>query len=154
MKRSVQAEKLDSIADNILLFFPLFYRKLLRNANVKYRLNPGNMELRSLFILAEEGTMHSSELGYKLGVSKPNVTPLVDKLIKKGYVSRLPDEQDRRVINISITEKGKRFIAARKRILADKIKLNLSALKMEEMDALYSSLETFRDIISRVGEAR
>jgi DNA-binding MarR family transcriptional regulator len=154
MKRCSQAEKLDSIAENILLFFPLFYRKLLRNANVKYRLNPGNMELRSLFILAEEGTMHSSELGSKLGVSKPNVTPLVDKLIKKGYVSRLSDEKDRRVINISITEKGRRFIAGRRRVLAEKIKQNLSSLKTEEMDALYSSLETFRDIISRVGEAR
>ena len=44
-----------------------------------------------------------------LEISKPNVTPLIDKLIVLGFVQREPDQSDRRVIKISITEAGRRY---------------------------------------------
>jgi MarR family multiple antibiotic resistance transcriptional regulator len=152
MRTSAKNELLDGIVDNLLLFFPFFYRKLLKVAHAKTRTNPINMELRALFILNDAGQMQSSEMGRKLGISKPNVTPLVDKLISQGYVTRLPDFRDRRVVNISITDKGKRFVNNKRRLLANNIKDNLSSLKPKELEALYSSLVTFKDIISRIGD--
>jgi MarR family transcriptional regulator, organic hydroperoxide resistance regulator len=153
MKHYSKPEKLDGIVDNMLMLVPAFYRNLMSGANAKSRSNPVNTELRILFILNEIGIMQSSELGRKLGITKSNVTPLVDKLIEKGYTIRMPDERDRRVINISLTAKGKRFVASKRRIFANQIKVNLATLSGDELNALYSSVETFRDIISRIGES-
>jgi DNA-binding MarR family transcriptional regulator len=36
----------------------------------------------------------------------PDITRLVDRLIKRGLVKRSPGRNDRRVVEISITEKG------------------------------------------------
>ena len=33
-----------------------------------------------------------------LSISKPNMTPIIDKLVKEGYVDRYYDDNDRRVI--------------------------------------------------------
>jgi DNA-binding MarR family transcriptional regulator len=154
MKQDLSNGKLDSIVDNMLLFFPLYYRTLLRTATAKSKANPVNMELRSLFILIEVGSMPSSEMGRRLGISKPNVTPLVDKLIEKSYVIRVPDRLDRRVINIGLTDKGRRFAVAKRRALARTIKTNLSTLKPGDVQTLHSAVEKIRNIISKVGEAR
>lgn len=40
----------------------------------------------------------------------PNATRLMDKLCSKNYINRLPSEQDRRVVKISITEKGNELL--------------------------------------------
>ena len=40
----------------------------------------------------------------------PNATRLMDKLCSKNYIKRLPSEQDRRVVKISITEKGNELL--------------------------------------------
>ena len=43
----------------------------------------------------------------KILVSNPDVTRLLDRLVKKGYVLRQTCPENRRKIDISITESGK-----------------------------------------------
>ncbi|MFZ5966044.1 MAG: MarR family winged helix-turn-helix transcriptional regulator [Bacillota bacterium] len=56
----------------------------------------------------EEGMM-LSEIGEQMLVTKANITGLVDRLEKHGYVSRIPDQMDRRKIIARITETGRSF---------------------------------------------
>ena len=92
-------------------------------------MTPINMEMRAIFMLSNSAIMPTSEIGRRLGISKPNVTPLLDKLVEKGYVDRVPDARDRRIVNIVVTEKGKRFNAARNAHCRKVIKRNLAALR-------------------------
>ena len=48
-----------------------------------------------------------SELKNKILVSNPDVTRLLDRLVKKAYVIRETSPENRRKINISLTESGK-----------------------------------------------
>lgn len=48
-----------------------------------------------------------TELSRELKLTKPTVTVLVDKLVSKGYVRRVPSDSDRRVTHLHIDEKGK-----------------------------------------------
>ena len=100
-------QKLSVIADNILQFFPIFYRKILKGAHSNTRSNPINMQFHAVAMIMSEGVMPTSEIGRRLGISRPNVTSLIDRLIEQGYVERLPDADDRRVIKIALTAKGK-----------------------------------------------
>jgi len=46
-----------------------------------------------------------SEIGKHLGIPKPNVTALIDKLIDEKLSERLPDKTDRRIIKIKLRRK-------------------------------------------------
>ncbi|MCE5332572.1 MAG: MarR family transcriptional regulator [Bacteroidales bacterium] len=48
-----------------------------------------------------------TELSRELQLTKPTVTVLVDKLVSKGYVRRVPSDSDRRVTHLHLDEKGK-----------------------------------------------
>ncbi len=48
-----------------------------------------------------------TELARKLKLTKPTVTVLVDKLVSRGYVRRVPSDSDRRVTHLHIDAKGK-----------------------------------------------
>jgi DNA-binding MarR family transcriptional regulator len=148
----LKTKKLDSIADNLLMFFPVFYRNILGLAHNKSATTHVNMEIRAMFMLINNAIMTTSEIGRKLGVSKPNITSLLDKLVRKGYVERLPDLNDRRVINIAVTAKGQRFIARKAQALRKVMKGNLLILEYDEIEALSSALVTVRDIITRMGD--
>ena len=151
MTEEIKEQKLEGIADSFLLFFPLFYRKILRVASSTKRVNPINMQFHVLAIVLHSGNLQTSEIGRRLGISRPNMTTLIDRLIAKGYAERLSDSKDRRVIKIAISEKGRRFVAGRRRLARNEIKRNLSTLSVEEVLTLSGAIETFRQVIDRVG---
>lgn len=145
-------ERLDSISENILLFFPLFYKNILKLEHRKTAKNPINMQLRMLSMLTHTGMMQPSELGIRMGISKPNVSALIDKAAELGYVDREPDEKDRRVVHIVVTAKGRKFVAKRFQLVSEGIKKNLSGLDPDDLNSLYLALDTFKKIISKVGQ--
>jgi Transcriptional regulators len=51
-----------------------------------------------------------SSLGYILEMARSGVTLLVDKMALSGLVIRRNDIDDRRIINVIITEKGNRIM--------------------------------------------
>ncbi len=144
-------DRLDGITENILLFFPLFYRNILKLAQARTK-NPINMQMRMLLMLTHSGMMQPSEIGIRMGISKPNVTSLIDKLIVQGYVQRRHDEKDRRVIHIVVTARGRKFMANRLQLVRNGIKKNLSGLSHDELDSLYLAMDTFKRIISKMDQ--
>lgn len=143
-------ERLDQVSEDILLLLPLLYRTLLRLTYGKTRKNPINMQLRMLIMLTHAGMMQPSDIGIRMGISKPNVSALIDKLIVLGYVERKPDERDRRVIHIALTARGRKFLANRLQVVRKGIKYNLSVLDSADLDSLYGALDTFKIIISKM----
>ena len=63
-----------------------------------------------LFKLYIKDGQSQRELADKNLNDYPNITRLIDKLEKKGYVYREVDEKDRRMFKVYISEKGKSFI--------------------------------------------
>lgn len=66
------------------------------------------VELYALFYLIKYGPCKMKELADALSMTKANVTHLIDTLEKKGFVKRTPDESDRRVIQLCVTQHGER----------------------------------------------
>lgn len=67
------------------------------------------MEYRILRQLVEKGEQPMVKLAEKNMITQGWVTSLVDRLEMKGYVERLRGSVDRRIVNISTTEKGLHF---------------------------------------------
>jgi DNA-binding MarR family transcriptional regulator len=143
---------IDGIADNILNFQPLLYKKLMHGGQA----NPGKrasyLEAPILCMLVNHDPMPISEIGRRLYISKPNMTPLVNKLIKEGKAQRIPDAEDRRVINIAVTPGGRRFMKDHRVLVKEGIKHNLKRISLDDLRRLCSSLEQVRNIVSKIND--
>lgn len=80
------------------------------------------------------------DLTRRMGVSKPTVTIMVNKLIDKGYLKKTQSEADRRVYYISFTEKGKKVVKAFQEAHAQFVNYVSSRFNDEELDTLISLL--------------
>lgn len=67
---------------------------------------PGSQS-QLVFTLARKGRLKMSELAKILGLTAGAVTAASDKLIENGYVLRIRDDRDRRIIYLEITDKGR-----------------------------------------------
>ncbi len=75
-----------------------------------------------LMVLLNKDSVKMNELARLLGLSRANATGLVDRLEARGIVERRHSTEDRRVVLVSLTRKGRRTAAklndARRRGLA------------------------------------
>lgn len=65
---------------------------------------------RILGILKLKPEISHKELSYLLGISTQSMSELLRKLENKGYIMRVPSEQDKRSMNIILTEEGKKAV--------------------------------------------
>ncbi len=63
--------------------------------------------VEALLTLAEQGSSDMTTLANRLGVSTASVTDIADRLVNDGLIQRGYSKTDRRVILLSITEKGR-----------------------------------------------
>lgn len=68
-------------------------------------------QLNVLYILKnnESRAVSSTELKEQILVSNPDISRLLDRMVKKGLVSRKTCPQNRRKIDITITDEGKKI---------------------------------------------
>src|SRR5215472_14420146 len=67
----------------------------------------GESDFRVLEVLLHKGSMPVNAIGPKVDLNPGSVSVAVDRLYKKGLVSREECSSDRRVRTVSLTEKGR-----------------------------------------------
>ncbi|WP_031486320.1 MarR family winged helix-turn-helix transcriptional regulator [Streptomyces bicolor] len=82
--------------------------------------------------------LRPGELASRLGVEASHVTRTVQQLQKSGYVTRVPDPQDRRAQRIELTEAGRQAIARVRDAGARGMQLALADWTPEELRQLAS----------------
>jgi DNA-binding MarR family transcriptional regulator len=140
----------ERIVDNILIYYPLFYRKIKMSVDHENQRSKSAGYYQILGTLKVHGTMSISEIGRVLCISKPNMTILIDNLVKNGHVTRSAHKTDRRVTNIDITTPGTHFLMESRKIVEKIIDNNISNLNSEEYRALANSLDTIRNLVFKI----
>ena len=59
------------------------------------------------YLSRQDEGMNPSDLASKLGYTRPRMTRILDSLETKGYVKRIPDENDRRRVIVYCTNEGR-----------------------------------------------
>lgn len=83
------------------------------------------------------------ELASQLGITSSAATQLVDGLVNKGFLVRLPSPDDRRALCLSLPEESRRRIEAAKSKHLERVASTLSVLSEDE-------LGTFIDIAEKI----
>ena len=90
--------------------------------------------------LSVNGDCHVQDLAKRLGVETPSITRLSQALANRGYVKRLPDEQDRRAVILSLTPTGRKTAQALRQAqqqLIDKAISHWSATDKQRLTELF-----------------
>ena len=64
-------------------------------------------EIHAIIAITMYDHQTASEVARKLHLTPGTLTTTVDRLVKKGYVRRIRGEDDRRIIRLGLTKKGR-----------------------------------------------
>jgi MarR family transcriptional regulator for hemolysin len=106
------------------------------------------MEFRCVRSLYENETVLANELASHLGVTRPRITSILNKLEDKAIIQRVIDEGDRRNIKISLSQKGKEFAKEMCKEYMSFHKDILKEIDKDKMEELFSNLSTFHKVLS------
>ena len=146
-KRTLDPQMIDSVAQNMFHALPLIKKRLLHMDMIQREHGTPLSHVQVLAMLQDAGTMSVSEISRRLGIAKPNITPLVDRLYEAGYVDRQHDENDRRVVNIVLLPGSQKLTAIRATI-SRQIQTQAEDLSVSEFRELHDSLESVVRILS------
>ena len=81
------------------------------------------------------------ELSNVLSVPLSTATRIVDYLVERGYIRRLPDPEDRRVVRVGLTTAGLEFYRTMDNHVKERTQQLLSCLSNEERNSLFNLLD-------------
>ncbi|GFZ31897.1 MarR family transcriptional regulator [Clostridium zeae] len=82
-----------------------------------------------------------SEVAKQLSITVGTLTIAINNLVKKGYVERIRSEEDRRVVKISLTKKGKLLYRIHEKFHLELVKVTVTDLSEEEEAVLVHALQ-------------
>jgi len=112
---------------------------------------PGGFSKNHLTIvrlLDENGRMYITEMVDVIGITKPQMTATIDKLIKMSLVKRVYDKNDRRKIFLYLTPEGKKTAAEINQNIDVVVNRLLSDFSEDEISELAVGLKAFNKICS------
>jgi DNA-binding MarR family transcriptional regulator len=93
-----------------------------------------------LFMLGSGKCLAAAELAREYGIDASAVTRLLDRLEKRGLLSRVRSDEDRRVVHLSLTEEGYALAARMPAIYNRVLDKLLTGFTPEEVGFLKSML--------------
>lgn len=102
--------------------------------------------------LGNESTM--SAVARKMRITAGSLTTSVNSLVKKKYVERVRGEHDRRIVYISLTEKGKRAYYHHENFHREMSNAAIATLSEEELPMLAKTLEGLAVFFRNYGDGK
>lgn len=146
----MDTDKLHKISNDLYHFIFFFSKKIFHSEEImkQFPLPPSHVKL--IIFLKHHGPTYITEAASHLTISKPNMTPIIDKLLAEELIQRYEDSSDRRKTLIALTDKAYVFLEERenkiKAVLAEKI----SAFPEEDLEQLNKHLEGIMKIIKKI----
>lgn len=101
-------------------------------------------QLKLLRVLKTRQRCTMQELADQLDVAPPTVTAMVKRLLTLGFVERVRDEQDWRVVQVLPTERGQRAVSLYEEFWRANLQRLLIQLSPEELTQLRVALPILR----------
>ncbi len=93
-------------------------------------------EVHGLLLISERPRMTMTELSEALHVSLPSATSLVNRLVKSKLVQRRHDTRNRKLVRLSLTASGKKFLGEQHRRRREMLRNIFGLLTSEEQGTL------------------
>lgn len=140
-----KAVEIPEVIDNLRRIFQAV-NEYSRNAERKTALT--GPQLWALQILANSPSMRVSELARQMYLSPATVVGILDRLETKGLVTRTRSKEDRRVVNLDLTERGLELVANAPKVAQILLVKGLEALSDEQFCHVVEGMQHMVRILS------
>jgi DNA-binding MarR family transcriptional regulator len=104
----------------------------------------------ALALLEMHGPMPMSRLADDLGVALPNATGIVGRLAERGIVDREHADADRRVVLVSLNDRGRELIGEMEEARRGRIRRLVEQLDREQQERLLQAVRDLRAAATQV----
>lgn len=101
-------------------------------------------EVHAIEAIGISSSKTMSQVASKLDVTLGTLTTCINRLVSKGYVDRKRDEEDRRIVLVSLTDKGRLVHKIHMNFHEEMIEHMILDLKLDEDELLLKSLEKIK----------
>jgi MarR family transcriptional regulator, 2-MHQ and catechol-resistance regulon repressor len=98
-----------------------------------------------LDVVAEAGDLTMQQLARRMFKSISTMTRVAGQLVRKGYIRRRQDPEDRRIVHVCITPQGKAILTAIQRDMVETQKAILQAIPEREWAGAFKVLEALAE---------
>lgn len=146
----VSEETLNNIADDLFTLVLHLSSRMFNPSIMLKGLPIPPSHAKVLFRLSKLGPCPVSQLANDLIISRPNMTPIIDKLISEGYADRYDDPNDRRIIMVKMTEKAHDFLQNLEKKTKSLLVEKIANLDEEELMTLNRVVPDLTGIIKKI----
>jgi DNA-binding MarR family transcriptional regulator len=124
----------------------LFRRLMLpRQPAEEQTLELSREEIRALILLHASGRSIMTDFAGSLGIPLSTATHTIDRLVHKGLVTRVRSDEDRRIVQVEMSEPGKKLHAA--------LRAKHQAMALSWLEPLSrNERETFLNMMAKIAE--
>ena len=138
------------LTEELLLLNPLLKKKLIHLDQLQEKYSLSNSQVSILILLSKYHSLTVSEISRRLDMAKPNITPVVERLYRRGLVSREHDDEDRRVVNVAIVPEGEALLKCLQNDLSLQLHEQTQGLSVADLKALYTSIDRMYQILDKL----
>ena len=106
-----------------------------------------NVSIKEVHTLVAIGTGRPKTMTHVaniLGINVSTLTIAINRLVKKGYVKRLRDEKDRRIVKVGLTEDGISAVRAHEEFHTSMISEAVAGMPPDELKQFVSSIDNIQ----------
>ncbi len=142
------------IARKFLDFMVSYYALMRRHTGetTEYKRNSHGFSMLYALRGYENQSITMTKFAYEMGITKQQLTKLVNDLEAKGYVERSHNKENRRQVYISITEEGSVHLDKMIGELAHETLVTLSAFTEDEKERIYNCSAELSELFRKDAE--
>ncbi|HXX72343.1 MAG TPA: MarR family transcriptional regulator [Candidatus Acidoferrales bacterium] len=138
----------DECAHEVLDVVPLamrLIRKKLREHGAQFLSVP---QFRTLLFISSNKGASLSEVADHIGLTLPSMSALVDGLVTRNFVVRRTRPEDRRRVDLTLTERGETTLRSARNATQDYLKVRFSGLSESERGTILKGMKILRRVFS------
>lgn len=97
----------------------------------------------------QKGSGSVSELAEAKHISRPAISQAVDLLVDKGLITRQQNKEDRRYVQLELTQSGNKLLNAIFKENRAWMKEKLAPLSLEELNSILLSMEVLKKVFEQ-----
>ena len=112
------------------------------------------VQIMTLRFVSFNNECKTSDIADCLAVSRPDATRIVDTLVNKGFIKRVYDKNDRRVIRLKITKEGKKAFEDIKKELIINFSEIIDKMEKEDAEALMKGMKALCNVLKEIDKEK
>ena len=131
-------------------FITLVYEKMSGTYTSSFREVLSPLQYYTICVIYYYKEVSMTSLAESMKMPKQNMTKIIDKLLKMGFVKRVKDSTDKRIIKVSLAPNGINFLINHVRLNSDLLCDTLNETEDVDADEFFKALRTINQVLSKI----